>query len=277
MARRNSERNVDKEIATAGDVGAPPSVSHGSKFASWLLSGAWLINAGLLLAGYTVVFAYPRSSELIEEVRAAIAAGHWQAEFTADPMPLLCAMAFALTTLAVSTLLIAFGGIFVGPARFRSTRMWLLLTALVAGWLGLVMIWPEVYWRGQQHRAERELLSAAKLVASLNAHWPSEDDELPNLGPFMAYPKGDVRVLMPLAGAHFPGTDVWFSTVERTGNDVMRFELAGGESDAWLEWRRDGSVPGDFVGGLETQYTLSKFVRLAPHWFLVRYHAGRKG
>jgi energy-coupling factor transporter transmembrane protein EcfT len=192
-------------------------------------------------------------------------------------MPFLCATAFAVTTVAALTLLFAFVGIFVGPARFRSTRMWLLLTALVAGWLGLIMIWPEVYWRGQQHRAGRELLPAGKMVESLNAHWPSEDDELPNLGPFMAYPKGDVRVLMPLAGAHFPGTDVAFSAVERTGNDVMRFELAGGESDAWLEWRRDDSEPKDFVGGLESQYTLGKVARLAPHWFLVRYRAGRKG
>jgi hypothetical protein len=99
------------------------------------------------------------------------------------------------------------------------------------------------------------------------------DGDLPEMGPFLAYPSSAPRALLPLDGPTFPETQVPFSAVERTDDDVMRFELSGKEFGAWLEWRRDASEPQSFVGGLETHYDLARFARLAPHWFLVRYRA----
>jgi hypothetical protein len=87
------------------------------------------------------------------------------------------------------------------------------------------------------------------------------------------YPSSAPTALLPLSGPVFPSTTMPFSAVERTGDDAMRFELAGSEVGAWLEWRRDSSEPQAFVGGLETHYEVARFARLAPHWFLVRYRA----
>ena len=53
----------------------------------------------------------------------------------------------------------------------------------------------------------------------------------------------------------------------------MRFELAGAETGAWLEWRGDGSEPRSFVGGLDTKYVVVQAARLSAEWFLVRYRA----
>jgi hypothetical protein len=115
--------------------------------------------------------------------------------------------------------------------------------------------------------------AANELVAELKSDWPSVDSALPNIGPFLAYPLNGPTALLPLGEAKFPKSRARFSAVERTGDSVMRFELAGSEAGAWLEWRRDGSEPVSFVGGLNTDYRMMQAARLGPEWFLVRYRA----
>ena len=117
------------------------------------------------------------------------------------------------------------------------------------------------------------LPAAEALVDSLRGHWPKVESELPEWGPFLAYPVSAPAVLLPLRNVTFPKTEMRFSAVERSGDEAMRFELAGAETGAWLEWRGRGSEPRSFVGGLDTKYELTKVARVAPEWFLVRYRA----
>jgi hypothetical protein len=133
--------------------------------------------------------------------------------------------------------------------------------------------WPTAYWFGQQQRVKAVLPAAESLVETLRSHWPTDDSYLPELGPFLAYPLSGPTALLPLRTTAFPKTDLQYSAVERTGNEAMRFELAGGEHGAWLEWRGDGSEPKSFVGGLDTEYVAVKAAHLSADWFLVRYRA----
>jgi hypothetical protein len=94
---------------------------------------------------------------------------------------------------------------------------------------------------------------------------------MPGIGPYLAYPKGGPTLVLPLKWITFPETDLRFSAVERSSDDVIRFELAGNEAGAWLEWRADDRPPQPFKSGLEMHYNVSRHERLAPHWYLVRY------
>jgi hypothetical protein len=176
--------------------------------------------------------------------------------------------------IAAGTLIVMLTSLFVGSQRFRTTRMWLVFTAIGCGWLGLVVAWPEIYWRGQQLRIKADISAAEIVVRNLLTNWPRHDGQLPDIGAFLAYPKSVTAALMPLGAPTFPGTSLRFSLVERSVDDAIRFELAGSELGAWLEWRPDGSVPTAFVGGLATNYYVMRYKWLAPHWFLVRYHRG---
>jgi hypothetical protein len=139
--------------------------------------------------------------------------------------------------------------------------------------LALTFAWPQLFSIGQQRRVRALLPAAEIMVANLNAHWPKSDGALPAVGPLMAYPIGEPTLLMPLARAQFPGTNVRFLAVERSANprEAMRFQLSTDESYSWLEWRSDDSPPESFVGGVNTEYYLQHQERLAPRWFLVRY------
>jgi hypothetical protein len=117
------------------------------------------------------------------------------------------------------------------------------------------------------------LPAAQTLVESLRLQWPKVESDLPALGPFLAYPLSAPTALLPLRNVTFPKNALRFSAVERSGDEAMRFELAGAETGAWLEWRGDGREPRAFVGGLDTKYELTKVAPLAPDWFLVRYRA----
>jgi hypothetical protein len=120
----------------------------------------------------------------------------------------------------------------------------------------------------------KAVLPAADAMAhTLQAGWPTADTSLPDIGPFMAYPVDGPTALLPLSDAKFPKTGLRFSAVERTGDDVLRFELTGAEWGAWLEWRGDGSEPRSFVGGLDSEYVVVQSARLSSDWFLVRYRA----
>jgi hypothetical protein len=175
--------------------------------------------------------------------------------------------------IAAVTLLVMFGSLFAGTPRFRTTRFWLVFTAITCGWLGLLVGWPNLYWLGQQVRVRSELASIATLAQELNQNWPVEDGEYPNLGMYLAYPKGAPRTMLLLGDATFPNSSLSVSAIERTADGAIRFELSGNERGAWLEWRADDTPPESFVGGLESNYQVARHERLAPQWFLVRYRA----
>jgi hypothetical protein len=235
----------------------------------------WAINIGLLLTAAGWIYFFGESRETIELMKRAV----WSRYATGggdilDPSRLGMGVAVGLVCVAVAFVacVVMLASLFVG-GRLRTTRMWLVFTAVFCGWLGLAVSWPTVYWFGQQQRVKAVLPAAESLVETLHSHWPTDDSYLPELGPFLAYPLSGPTSLLPLRTATFPKSDVLYSAVERTGNEAMRFELAGGEHGAWLEWRGDGSEPKAFVGGLSTEYVVVKAARLSADWFLVCYRA----
>ncbi len=244
------------------------------RVADTCLAAAWVINGLLLAGGFVFVYRFSASRDVIQRVEHSFAAGEWRTNSNYDGGTyFLCMLTNIAAAVGAGTLLAALVGLVSGGPRFRSTRMWLLFTAVVAGWLGLGVAWPEIYWLGQERRISAVLASAETTVRDLNAHWPRDDGELRSVGQFLAYPKGRPATLLALGAARFPDSNLCFSAIERSGNDVMRFYLTGDESDAWLEWRGDDSVPDSFKGGLDTRYVVERQRRLAPRWFLVRYRA----
>ena len=108
-------------------------------------------------------------------------------------------------------------------------------------------------------------------AAALSTNWPAGDGERVELGPFLAYPLGKPQVLLLLTQASVPHTNVSFSTVERSDQGGLRFQLTGNELGAWLEWHPSHDEPRGFIGGLLQRYELDRFSPLGDDWFLVRY------
>jgi hypothetical protein len=246
------------------------------RLAHWMLGFAWILNALLLIVAFVWVYADGQSRiTMVRLIRKASFRESTSFARVVDSLQsgeAIFFLAFA-TAIVLLTLIAMFGGLFIGGSRFRTMRTWLLFTALVAGWLGFFSTWEDVYWRGQQRRIAPVLAEAEKMARYLDANWPFEDGELAGVGPFLAYPKGAPTVLLPLRWITFPDTSLRFSAVENSTDGTIRFELAGDETGAWLEWRRDERVPRDFTGGLEAHYRVGRTQQLAPHWYLVRYQS----
>lgn len=244
------------------------------------LAAAWIGNVGLLIAGFAWVSLCGRSIETIEQVQSLLLVGEGGAAAAIrNPSRIdrgATAAIRALIAAAVS-MLAMFAGLLAGTKHFRNLRMWLAFTAVACGWLGLATIWPQVHWWGQRMRVGADFAPFAELVRSLHSDWPADDGEHPALGMFIAYPQGEQRTMLMLYNTSIAGSKQTISAIERTGPDVIRFELAGDERGAWLEWRADDSAPEPFTSVLSGAYAVQRAERLAPHWFLVRYRAAATG
>ena len=177
----------------------------------------------------------------------------------------------ALAGVAILSGVGIFTGLFLGPPANRRVRSWFAVTLLAVMWLTLWTTWPDLLWRGQAFRLRGELADFQKVASSLEQDWPTSDGERAELGPFLAYPTNKPQVLMLLSNANVPGTNTSFSLVERSDLGALRFELAGDELGAWLEWHPAHDVPIGFVGGLLERHELVRFAALGNDWFLVRY------
>lgn len=178
----------------------------------------------------------------------------------------------ALGALALATLVLVALGLFLGPPAHRGVRSWLAVTALVAFWLALAVTWQSLAAAGQAWRLRRQLDAFDALAHRLHADWPAHDGRVPGLGAFNAYPIGRPRTLLVIA-ADEQDAAAPVAAVERADDGDLRFELAGGETGAWLEWRPSGSPPASFTGGLDDRRELAGAVPLRPEWFLTRYHS----
>jgi hypothetical protein len=236
-----------------------------------VLSLAWLLNAVLLVVAFAWTYlsgdSLARMSALGNRLgltdNAATDVSLWyQSDVT---------KAVSIATVVACTLLAMLCGLFIGERRYRSTRAWLAFMALVCGWQGFLVTWPDVYWLGQQRRMAAVLQPVERLAQELSQNWPKEDGNHSGIGPYLAYPKGGPTTLLPLRSVTLPDTALGFSAIERTEDGVIRFELAGDEVGAWLEWRSDDRPPQPFKSGLEVDYNVTRRARLAPQWFLVRY------
>jgi hypothetical protein len=167
------------------------------------------------------------------------------------------------------TLPAIFATLLGGNPRHRSLRAWFAFTLLVAAWLTLFVSWREFAWQGQRMRLWTRLDNFEPIAAELQGNWPQGDGELPKVGTFMAYPQGKPRTLLMLAQP--ASQSVAFSAIERDDDGSLKFELAGDETGAWLEWHPAGSAPDNFTGGLENNYIRGRSAPLGNGWYLVRY------
>jgi hypothetical protein len=164
-------------------------------------------------------------------------------------------------------------GLFVGPAAHRQIRTWLAFTAIIVLWLTLFVTWRELAWHAQVWRLSNQPGKFQSVAESLRSNWPKSDGERAELGPFLAYPRDDVRMLMLLGKPASTEGGLPYTAVERATDSTLRFELAGNEEGAWLELHPPGSVPSTFVGGLATQYRLVRAAALGNGWYVTRYQA----
>lgn len=213
----------------------------------------WVMNLTLLLAVAGWILSDGRSFEKLRSLP-----GHWQP-----------GAAVVVGLILVSLLGMLFG-LFRGPRWRRSLKTWLAFTALVSAWCGLGVSWQVVYFFGQSVRLQGELPQYRELVQELRDQWPGKDGESPHLGHYLAYPLGEPRMLLLGGTAKVPGAAP-VAAVERSEKGALRFQLAGAETGAWLEWHPPGSEPASFVGGLQNHYTLLRKKQLQPGWYLAHY------
>lgn len=246
------------------------------------LSLLWGLNLCLLLGSVFWIALDPIVSRHIafEENRLAIAEAMGRTSL-AEPIAQESGRSRALAAIG----LLAVGGaaalalsLVFGARQHRQLRSWLAFTALIAGWLGLAVAWRDVAWAGQRWRISQQVAGVEPLAAALRAEWPRDDgSRVPGLGPYMAYPPGNPRMLLLLHQVRPKGSSNTISAVERSDAGGLRFELADGDAGAWLEWHPAGQRPASFVGGLEGAYELVRFSKLGDGWYLVRYRPTADG
>jgi hypothetical protein len=181
------------------------------------------------------------------------------------------AMAVAIYIIAALTLITLAGGLFFGARKHRSLRAWLVVTTLVALWLAFYVSWRQFAWAGQQWRLIWQISQFERVADPLRKQWPREDSKIPELGYFTAYPGVEATTLLVIEDDSPPGRAP-IAAVEHSPAGALRFQLAGDEAGAWLEWHPPGSEPAPFKGGLDTKYILDRTTTLGDGWFLSRYH-----
>ena len=181
----------------------------------------------------------------------------------------LVGLVFVPAVLALSLVLY---GTFLGPKPYRSLKSAIGLMSLFCLWTGLAFSLSNIAWYGKQARVRSLLNRLEPIVEELNAQWPEEDSESPTLGPFKAYPLTNPTTLILLISPALPESKVRLTEVTRTGDNELRFLLAGSEYGDWLEWHPPGSQPDSFQGGLGEQNQLVRYDKLDTNWFLVRYN-----
>lgn len=163
------------------------------------------------------------------------------------------------------------------PKRHLSLRTMLGVVTLIAAWCGLAVNYSAVSMRAKGIRVAWELNELEALAAPLRKQWPDYDGDLPNLGPFMAYPFGRPSTLILLNPRSIAEGKLTVSTVERDGSGAIRLllgsETSGTDYGDWVEWHPAGSLPSSFVGGLDDFHALRTSVALGNGWYLVRYGA----
>lgn len=178
----------------------------------------------------------------------------------------------ALSALALIGIVLTALGLYLGPPVHRGVRSWLALTAVIAFWLGLAVSWRSLAAAGQQWRLSQQLDSFESLAGRLQAEWPNSDRHIAGLGAFNAYPIGRPRTLLVIAAEQLADSSP-IAAVERSDAGALRFELAGDETGAWLEWHPPGSQPASFTGGLEDERHLMDAAALTDGWYLTHYGA----
>ena len=114
------------------------------RFANIGLMFCWNLNVMLLAFAFFWVYRDGRSHSVIELAKGLLTFddGSWQV-FASYGVATPVWTVFVAALIAGLTLAGMFCGLFLGAGPFRSVRMWLVFTAMAAGWLGFAVSWPE--------------------------------------------------------------------------------------------------------------------------------------
>lgn len=253
-----------------------PSIQTRSRrpFARFV-SASWAIQIAALVAICAWIFFDGRFPQTIVAFLNRIGS-----LLTGESMPLGASTwrLWMLAILAGGILISGIGtvcGLAAGSPKQRRIGAWFAVVAMAAAWLTIGITWPDLAWSGQRWRLARQVNSLNAVAETLRTDWPTQDGELPDVGVFMTYPREAPSILLVIARPDF-SRHVGFTAVERSEKGALRFEMAGGETGAWLEWHPDGSTPHSFVGGLATDYQLRRSEPVAPNWYVTRYRAQRQ-
>ncbi|MEM9365493.1 MAG: hypothetical protein AAGD07_05815 [Planctomycetota bacterium] len=151
----------------------------------------------------------------------------------------------------------------------------LFLTTVIACCFGISVGSEQIAWLGKRVRLSSRIDGLEQLADRLVQEWPTEDGEIPGLGPYTSYPFGRPTVLLLLTPFPLDGTDTVISAIGRSG-DTLRFQLGGIDGGDWIERHPQNKVPSSFTGGLADQHQLRKSVSLRSQWFLVRYQGSER-
>lgn len=236
------------------------------------VTSLWMLNVGLLVGACVWVLLDGRFGQAVSAATAQLMHLVRGGERALQPeLGYRVAGLLALASAGLVTLLAIAAALVVGPARHRGVRSWLALTAVVAGWLGLLTAWPDLAWQGKQWRLARQLAAFEPTADVLRKSWPDNDGQLPEVGAFMAYPQPRPTMLLMLTPPAGRPAENRYSAIERSPAGALRFELTGDESGDWLEWHPAGSEPASFIGGLQGDYQLLRSAALGDGWYATRY------
>ncbi|PQO38299.1 hypothetical protein C5Y97_09540 [Blastopirellula marina] len=235
----------------------------------------WIVNAGflLLLAGWIVwdarftstwdqleyeIGLTPDSSKLDEFASTFLL--QWKI-YLLGGILVVSAISLGMMTL----------GLTMGARGHRALSSWMVALSLACCWLGLATGWDDMIWVGKRLRIDSQVAAFQPLAESLRTDWPTADGENQALGPFMAYPADNPKTLLLLTTPEIAQHGLTFSSVEKSDQGGIRFQLSGKERGVWLEWHPSGHEPTSFVGGLLEPHFLQRSVSLGDGWFLARY------
>jgi len=158
----------------------------------------------------------------------------------------------------------------------RSLKSLLILTTFCAGWFGLAANASSLAWHGKRARLAFSVQQLDWIAERLRADWPAGDSQLPEIGPFTAYPFGQPRVLLLMQPPSLQRKSLHVCAIERSESGALKFQLGGTVCDDWAEWHPQSSSPRSFVGGLEDEHRLQTYSPLGGGWYLVRYEANHR-
>ena len=237
----------------------------------------WVINISLFVGLLAWIF---RDGEFSKVANLISQSASWKDTFLPNG-----AFPHSLTThvqiLQVILIATVFSGIgifaalFAGSRTNRNLRSWLAVMFALAAWLTLFSVWPDYAGYARAWRIRSNLPAMEKLATTLLANWPTGDGQLPEIGPFTAYPIGKPSTLMLLTTPTVPGTNIQISEINRYADSELQLRLVGFGEGVWLAYvplQKQPSLNLSCINGLGSELELERgrFLSLGSNWFLVQ-------
>ena len=191
-----------------------------------------------------------------------------------DALALRIAGLFFLASSAVAAFATLVVRQVVGEKTGRSICAMLLLTTIVAGWLGLFTAYGTIERIGEYVRLKRDLHKFKNAAGKLLKRWPTENGSLPEAGQYLAFPlkHPDTILIQGVVARGCPFRETIGFFVNNTPNGGLRFSLYGKDEQDWVEYHPDGQGPQSFVlSARDMELRLERVVKLEKYWYWTRY------